>query len=86
MSILILNMTQGSFIRVDGIKTPEYNKKVGDLLTPFEKNELSHWSKEDKMVINFALIMSYLRKTFGSIINFYDLKFALKKINIGYIR
>lgn len=43
-------------------------------------------NKEDKMVINFALIMSYLRKTFGSIINFYDLKFALKKFNIGYIR
>jgi len=28
MSLIVLNMTQGSFIRVDGIKTPEYNKKI----------------------------------------------------------
>ena len=67
MSILILNMTQGSFIRVDGIKTPEYNKKVGDLLTPFEKNELSHWSKEDKMVIVPDHLNTYVEKNYGEI-------------------
>ena len=67
MSILILNMTQGSFIRVDGIKTPEYNKKVGDLLTPFEKNELSHWYKEDKMVIVPDHLNTYVEKNYGEI-------------------
>ena len=67
MSILILNMTQGSFIRVDGIKTPEYNKKVGDLLTPFEKNELSHWSTEDKMVIVPDHLNTYVEKNYGEI-------------------
>ena len=51
MSLIVLNMSQGSFIRVDGIKTPEYNKKIRELLTPFEKNQLSHWDKNDKMVI-----------------------------------
>jgi hypothetical protein len=35
MSVLLLNMSQGTFIRVDGIKTPEYNKKVKELITPF---------------------------------------------------
>jgi hypothetical protein len=60
-------MTQGSFIRVDGINTPEYNKKVRELLTPFEKNELSHWGKEDKMVIVPEHLNTYVEKNYGEI-------------------
>ena len=67
MSIIVLNMTQGKFIRVDGIKTPEYNKKIKELLTPFEKNELSHWSKEDKMVIVPEHLTTHVEKNYGEI-------------------
>ena len=67
MSLIVLNMTQGTFIRVDGIKTPEYNKKIKELLTPFEKNELSHWSKEDKMVIVPDHLNTYVEKNYGEI-------------------
>ena len=48
---IILNLTQSTFICVDGINTTQYIKKMNDLLTPFEKNTLSHWSKTDKMII-----------------------------------
>jgi hypothetical protein len=67
MSLIVLNMTQGTFIRVDGIKTPEYNKKIKELLTPFEKNELSHWSKEDKMVIVPEHLNTHVEKNYGEI-------------------
>ena len=67
MSVLVLNVTQGNFIRVDGINTLEYNKKVRELLTPFEKNELSHWSKEDKMVIVPEHLTTHVEKNYGEI-------------------
>ena len=67
MSVLVLNVTQGNFIRVDGINTLEYNKKVRELLTPFEKNELSHWSKQDKMVIVPEHLNTYVEKNYGEI-------------------
>ena len=67
MSLIVLNMTQGTFIRVDGIKTPEYNKKIKELLTPFEKNELSHWSKEDKIVIVPEHLTTHVEKNYGEI-------------------
>ena len=67
MNVLILNVTQGSFVRVDGIKTPEYNKKIKDLLTPVENEQLSHWGKEDKMVIVPEHLNNYVEKTYGEI-------------------
>ena len=67
MSVLVLNVTQGNFIRVDGINTLEYNKKVRELLTPFEKHELSHWSKQDKMVIVPEHLNTYVEKNYGEI-------------------
>ena len=66
MSLLVLNMSQGTFIRVDGIKTPEYNKKVKELITPFGKDTLSHWDKEDKMVIVPEHLNTYVEKNYGS--------------------
>ncbi len=35
MSLMVLNMSQGSFIKVDGIKTPEYNKKNKGVINSF---------------------------------------------------
>jgi len=67
MSVLLLNMSQGTFIRVDGIETPEYNKKVKELITPFGKDTLSHWSKEDKMVIVPEHLNTYVEKNYGEI-------------------
>ena len=67
MSLIVLNMSQGSFIRVDGIKTPEYNKKIKELLTPFEKNPLSHWDKNDKMVIVPEHMNNYVEQNYGEL-------------------
>lgn len=67
MSLIVLNMSQGSFIRVDGIKTPEYNKKIKELLTPFEKNPLSHWDKNDKMVIVPEHLNNYVEHNYGEL-------------------
>lgn len=67
MSVLLLNMSQGTFIRVDGIKTPEYNKKIKELITPFGKDTLSHWDKEDKMVIVPEHLNNYVEKNYGEL-------------------
>jgi hypothetical protein len=64
---LILNINCGSFIRVDGIKTPEYNRKLNELLIPFGENTLSHWSKTDKIIIVPDHLNCYVEKTYGEI-------------------
>jgi len=67
MSLFLLNITCGSFIRVDGIKTPEYNKKLNELLKPFEKEKISHWNKRDKIVIVPENLNNYVEKRYGEI-------------------
>ena len=64
---IILNLTQSTFICVDGINTTQYIKKMNDLLTPFEKNTLSHWSKPDKMIIVPEKLNDYVEKIYGQI-------------------
>jgi hypothetical protein len=65
--LLILNLTQSAFIRVDGIKTMEYNQKMNELLTIFEKDDLSHWNKTDKIIIVPENLNDYVEKIYGEI-------------------
>lgn len=64
---LILNTTQSTFIRVNGIKTMEYIQKMNELLIPFEKNTLSHWGKTDKIIIVPENLNNYVEKTYGEL-------------------
>jgi len=64
---IILNMTQGTFILVHGIKTSEYKYKVGELLTPAEHNSESHWDKRDKIVLVPKHLHNYVEKNYGQL-------------------
>lgn len=67
MNTLILNLTEGSFIRVDGILTQEYNQKMKELITPDVESGLSHWSRQDKIVIVPTHLNAYVEKNYGEI-------------------
>ncbi len=42
-------------------------KKIKELLTPFGKDTLSHWDKEDKMVIVPEHLNNYVEKNYGEV-------------------
>ena len=69
--VLVLNIDQGNFIRVDSIGSSECNRKLQNLLTPEENDDLdddvSHWSRTDKIVQVPAHLNEHVIKNYGEI-------------------
>jgi hypothetical protein len=68
--VLVLNIDQGNFIRVDSIGSFEYYRKLRNLLTPEENDDfddVSHWSRTDKIVQVPAHLNAHVIKNYGEI-------------------
>lgn len=69
MEIIIVNLTTKSFFRyfMKNETDKEYNKKMLELLTPPDKEEYSHWFREDKIVVCPEHLYNYVNKYYAEL-------------------
>lgn len=69
MELFIVNLTTQSFFRysMENENDKGYNKKLLELLTPDDKENYSHWFREDKIVFCPKKLCKYVEQNYSEI-------------------